>query len=45
MKSDISDRGDIRSLVNSKNEEIVTSSDLKNFQDQIIYNFKEDNFV
>lgn len=44
MKSDISDRWDIRSYMDNKNYPIITTYLLKNIQDSIIYNFKDSNY-
>ena len=44
MKSDISSRWDMRSYMDNKNYPIITTSMLKNIQDSIVYNFKNNNF-
>jgi hypothetical protein len=44
MKSDISSRWDIRSYMDNKNFPIITTSILKNIQDKIVYNFKNNDF-
>ncbi len=44
MKSDISDRWDIRSYMDNKNFPIITTDVLKSIQDSIVYNFGWNNF-
>lgn len=44
MKSDISDKWDIRSYMDNKNHPIITTDTLKNIQDAIVYNFWNNNF-
>jgi len=45
MKSDISNRWDIRSYMDNKNFPILTTDLLKSIQDSIVYYFKSNNFT
>jgi hypothetical protein len=45
MKSDIKSKWDIRTLIKDEFKESITPRELKNLQDQIIYNFKNQNFT
>jgi len=45
MKSNIKDYWDIRSLIKDEYKEVITTRDLKNIQDLIIYDFKKSDYT